>query len=48
MFSGAKTAGVHKSWPASIDLVRVREMKAQGLSEIAKAMGIARASVYRS
>lgn len=45
----AKAAGVYKGRPASIDSVRVREMKAQGLgaTEIAKALGIGRASVYR-
>src|ERR1700687_4968109 len=46
----AKAAGVYKGRPASIDAGRVRELKAQGLgaSEIAKAMGIGRASVYRA
>jgi len=35
--------------PPLIDLAQVREMKAQGLgaTEIAKALGIGRASVYR-
>jgi DNA invertase Pin-like site-specific DNA recombinase len=35
--------------PASVDAVRVREMRAQGLglAAIAKALGIGRASVYR-
>jgi DNA invertase Pin-like site-specific DNA recombinase len=45
----AKAAGVYKGRPASIEGARVREMKAQGLgaTEIAKALGIGRASVYR-
>ena len=40
----------YKGRPASIDAVQVREMKAQGLlgaSEIAKALKIGCASVYR-
>jgi DNA invertase Pin-like site-specific DNA recombinase len=45
----AKAAGVYKGRPASIDAARVREMKEQGLgaTEIAKALKIGRASVYR-
>src|SRR5207253_6128052 len=45
----AKAAGVYKGRPPSIDADRVREMKAQGIgaSEIAKALKIGRASVYR-
>jgi DNA invertase Pin-like site-specific DNA recombinase len=45
----AKAAGIYKGRPASIDAVRVRELKAQGLgpTEIAKALKIGRASVYR-
>jgi DNA invertase Pin-like site-specific DNA recombinase len=45
----AKTAGVYKGRRVSIDAAMVREMKAQGLgaTEIAKALGIGRASVYR-
>src|ERR1017187_9705783 len=45
----AKAAGVYKGRPASIDAAQVRAMKAQGLgaSEIAKALKIGRASVYR-
>jgi DNA invertase Pin-like site-specific DNA recombinase len=45
----AKAAGIYKGRPATIDPAKVREMKAQGrgASEIAKALGIARASVYR-
>lgn len=46
----AKAAGVYKGRPASIDSKLVRELKAQGIgpSEIAKRLGIARASVYRA
>jgi DNA invertase Pin-like site-specific DNA recombinase len=46
----AKAVGVHKGRPPSIDAARVREMKAQGLgtTEIAKALSIGRASVYRA
>jgi len=46
----AKEAGVYKGRPASIDAARVRELKAQGLgpTEIAKQLGIGRASVYRA
>jgi DNA invertase Pin-like site-specific DNA recombinase len=45
----AKAAGIYKGRPASIDAARVRELKAQGLgpTEIAKALKIGRASVYR-
>jgi DNA invertase Pin-like site-specific DNA recombinase len=47
----AKAEGVYtgKGRPASIDSSRVLELKAEGLgaTEIAKALGIARASVYR-
>jgi DNA invertase Pin-like site-specific DNA recombinase len=47
----AKANGVYagKGRPASIDAARVRAMKAQGLgaAEIAKELGIGRASVYR-
>ena len=40
---------VYKGRPAPIDAAQVRAMKAQGLgaSEIAKALKIGRASVYR-
>jgi DNA invertase Pin-like site-specific DNA recombinase len=46
----AKAAGVYMGRPASIGVTKVRRMKAQGLgaSEIAKALNIGRASVYRS
>jgi DNA invertase Pin-like site-specific DNA recombinase len=45
----AKLAGVYKGRPPSIEASRVREMKAQGMRpvDIAKALGIARQSVYR-
>jgi len=45
----AKAAGVYKGRPASIEASRVRELKAQGVRpvDIAKALGIGRASVYR-
>jgi DNA invertase Pin-like site-specific DNA recombinase len=45
----AKQAGIYKGRPASIDAAQVRELKARGLgpSEIAKRLGIGRASVYR-
>jgi DNA invertase Pin-like site-specific DNA recombinase len=45
----AKAAGVYKGRPASIDAARVREMKTAGMgpTEIAKALKIGRASVYR-
>jgi DNA invertase Pin-like site-specific DNA recombinase len=46
----AKAAGVYKGRPASIDAAQVRAMKAKGMgaTEIAKALGIGRASVYRA
>jgi len=45
----AKAAGVYKGRPPSIEASRVRELKAQGMRpvEIAKALKIGRASVYR-
>ena len=45
----AKAAGVYKGRPASIDADQVRQLKSdgQGASEIAKRLGIGRASVYR-
>jgi DNA invertase Pin-like site-specific DNA recombinase len=45
----AKAEGAYKGRPASIDAAQVHEMKAQGLgaTEIAKALKIGRASVYR-
>jgi DNA invertase Pin-like site-specific DNA recombinase len=45
----AKAAGIYKGRPASIDAARVRELKAGGMgpTQIAKALKIGRASVYR-
>jgi DNA invertase Pin-like site-specific DNA recombinase len=46
----AKDAGVYKGRPASIDAAQVRQLKADGVnpSEIARRLGIGRASVYRA
>ncbi len=46
----AKAAGVYKGRPASIDPAQVQQLKAQGMgpSQIAKHLGIGRASVYRA
>jgi DNA invertase Pin-like site-specific DNA recombinase len=46
----AKAEGVYKGRPASIDGVKVRAMKAKGMgaTEIARALKIGRASVYRA
>jgi len=46
----AKARGVYKGRPPTIDAVKVRELKADGLgaSAIAKRMKIGRASVYRA
>jgi DNA invertase Pin-like site-specific DNA recombinase len=45
----AKAAGVYKGRPPSIEVARVRELKAGGMrpTDIAKALKIGRASVYR-
>jgi DNA invertase Pin-like site-specific DNA recombinase len=45
----AKAAGVQEGRPTSIEVARVRELKAQGMRpvDIAKALKIGRASVYR-
>jgi len=45
----AMSAGVYKGRQASINAAQVRQMKAQGIAatEIAKTLGIGRASVYR-
>jgi DNA invertase Pin-like site-specific DNA recombinase len=45
----AKAAGVYKGRVASIDADQVRKLKANGVgaSEIAKALKIGRASIYR-
>jgi DNA invertase Pin-like site-specific DNA recombinase len=46
----AKTRGVYKGRKPSIDKEKVKEMAAQGVgaTEIAKSLGIGRASVYRA
>jgi hypothetical protein len=46
----AKERGVYKGRKPSVDVEKVRELKAEGLgaSAIAKQMGIGRASVYRA
>ena len=46
----AKAEGVYQGRPASIDASKVRAMKAEGMgaTEIAKALRIGRASVYRA
>jgi DNA invertase Pin-like site-specific DNA recombinase len=46
----AKAAGVYKGRPPSIDVTKIRDMKKKGFgaSEIAKALKIGRASVYRA
>jgi DNA invertase Pin-like site-specific DNA recombinase len=46
----AKAAGVYKGRPPAIDVAKVRELRKKGLgaSEIAKALKIGRASVYRA
>jgi DNA invertase Pin-like site-specific DNA recombinase len=45
----AKTAGVYKGRPATIDAAKIAALKAEGLgaTEIAKKLRIGRASVYR-
>ncbi|MBS3652467.1 recombinase family protein [Pseudaminobacter sp. 19-2017] len=45
----AKEEGVYKGRPASINPAKVRELAAKGLggTEIARSLGIGRASVYR-
>jgi DNA invertase Pin-like site-specific DNA recombinase len=47
--AAAKTRGVYKGRPASIDAAEVRRLKGEGLgaTEIAAKLGIGRASVYR-
>ncbi len=46
----AKAAGVYKGRPATIDASEIGRLKSQGVgaSEIAKRLGIGRASVYRT
>jgi DNA invertase Pin-like site-specific DNA recombinase len=50
LFAKAKEAGVYKGRPASIDAAQVRQLRAEGVgpSDIAKRLGIGRASVYRA
>jgi DNA invertase Pin-like site-specific DNA recombinase len=45
----AKAAGAYKGRPVSIDAAQVRELRAQGMgaTDIARALSIGRASVYR-
>jgi DNA invertase Pin-like site-specific DNA recombinase len=45
----AKAEGIYKGRPASLEVTKVREMKARGMgaTAFAKALGIHRASVYR-
>ena len=45
----AKAAGVYKGRKPSVDVAQVRQMKAEGVgpAEIARRLGIGRASVYR-
>jgi DNA invertase Pin-like site-specific DNA recombinase len=45
-----RAEGAYKGRPASIAVAKVRAMKAEGIgaTEIAKALGIGRASVYRA
>jgi DNA invertase Pin-like site-specific DNA recombinase len=46
----AKLRGAYKGRPATVDVTRVKELRDNGLgpSQIAKTMGIGRASVYRA
>jgi DNA invertase Pin-like site-specific DNA recombinase len=46
----AKEAGVYKGRKPSVDVAKVRELRAEGVgpSDIAKRLGIGRASVYRA
>ena len=47
--AAAKARGVYKGRPASIDAAKVAALKAEGLgaTEIAKRLGVGRASIYR-
>jgi DNA invertase Pin-like site-specific DNA recombinase len=47
--AAAKAKGVYKGRPASIDAAQISALRADGLgpTEIAKRLGVARASVYR-
>src|SRR5690606_2280863 len=46
----AKTAGVYKGWKPTVDVSAVRRLRAEGVgpAEIARRLGIGRASVYRA
>ena len=46
----AKEKGVYKGRKQTLDIARIKELAAQGLmkTEIAKRLGIGRASVYRA
>jgi DNA invertase Pin-like site-specific DNA recombinase len=46
----AKAKGIYKGRPATIDPARVKELHAEGMrpTQIAKSLGIGRASVYRA
>ncbi|CAA2108990.1 DNA-invertase hin (plasmid) [Methylobacterium bullatum] len=46
----AKAAGVYKGRPSAIDPAQIRSMRAEGVgpAQIARQLGIARASVYRA
>jgi DNA invertase Pin-like site-specific DNA recombinase len=46
----AKAAGVYKGRPASIDAAEINRLRAEGVgpAEIARRLGIGRASVYRA
>jgi DNA invertase Pin-like site-specific DNA recombinase len=50
MSAKAEAVGVYKGRPPSIDPAKIRVMKTNGMgpSEIAKALKIGRASVYRA
>jgi DNA invertase Pin-like site-specific DNA recombinase len=47
--AAAKLRGVYRGRPASIDAAKVAALKAEGLgaTQIAKRLGVGRASIYR-